>query len=275
MVEYCTSAYQDEITRDKCQEIRFSLQSINAALSYLESHKAEYKRIVIEIPAAFDPNKFHITLEQLNDLGRENPEHIVYDISSFEMLKWFAHNHNPGVRYMYHYPISDYNILQLVLEYDVTDIYLAEPLAFDVEELAARFNFHDKILRVHPAQPFTTAAYQDLPGSHINHFWILPQHAHLYHSIDIFELTDDNIEREATLVNVYTRDQFYVGPLDALVKDINLDTHMTAGYVNEHWAKKRRDCHQRCLSDPDCCHYCMAEADTYYVLDKYNNKSKG
>ena len=87
------------------------------------------------------------------------------------------------------------------------------------------------------------------------HFWILPQHMHLYENIiDVCDLLDNNITREATIVDVYTKEEPYTLPMNLLIT--NFDREISGGRITDDLIKARKNCGQRCMVNRMSCHSC-------------------
>lgn len=247
-MKYCTSNYQWETYRMKVQELRFSIKNINGALHFLENEKHSEHRVILEIP---DVNNMGISLDKLIPLAKENKQ-IVLDLFKLEDLITVAKASNKECSYMYHYQVTTWALIQILCYYNVSDILLGEPLVFEMDKVRDNIKSHGINIRVCPHLGRQITEPVD-DGS--CHFWILPQHMHLYENvIDVCDLLDNNITREATIVDVYTCGKPYVLPMNLLIT--NFDREVSGGRITEDLIRGRKNCGQRCMVNGMSCHSC-------------------
>lgn len=247
-MKYCTSNYQWDAYRMKVQEVRFSIKNINGALNFLESERHANHRVIIEIP---DIKNMGITLEKLIPLAKENKQ-IVLDLFKLEDLIAVAKASNYECSYMYHYQVTTWALVQILSYYKVSDMLLGEPLVFEMDKVRDNIKSQGVTIRVCPHLGRQISESVD-DGS--RHFWILPQHMHLYENvIDVCDLLDNNVTREGTLVDIYTKGEPYVLPMNLLIT--NFDREISGGRITEDLVRHRKNCGQRCMVNGISCHSC-------------------
>lgn len=271
-MNYCTSYRQVPELKDKAQEIRYSVPHLSLAIDQL-NEKLDHIAI-IEI---LDVNVGNLIPEEIHNLALTY-DRMYFDFYSLSDFKMVAKAY-PEQRYMYHYPITNWIDLNYLLHFDgLHAITIGEPLIFDlakVKKLITRSRQNIQ-LRAWPTigRP---SIYQDYPGnSGICHFWVLPQHAHIYDPyIDIMDIIDEDIERESVLCKYYFNTQPWVLRIEDFIK--HLDTKIIGNYVLDEWVEKRLNCGQRCFMPSPTCHYCENQNDMYNLVKAHpelvNNKT--
>lgn len=86
-----------------------------------------------------------------------------------------------------------------------------------------------------------------------NMFFIRPEDLQLYSPIDVIDFREPNQETEDALYSIYKRGTFNFN-LNELVKNLNNDTNNL--FIQEDFAKMRRNCGQRCKTPGYMCRYC-------------------
>lgn len=266
---YCTSSYQNEIIRNKVQQIRFHIQSINIALEYAENHRD--KKIILEIDN-LKKLPVNLTLEKMKVILQEN-ENLYYDFYTLEDLI-LAAKILPEKRFMFHFPVTTWALVNILTYYKVSDITLGEPLVFQRKKVIRNLKnqFPDITIRVRPTMGKANILSEMKEDSGITHNWILPQYTDLYDYIDVFDLLDANITREETIVNMYLDKKEYGASLSLLIT--NNTSPMSGKFVDENWVTQRMDCGQICLEHKFNCHYCETREALYKCLLEQKAKEK-
>lgn len=267
----CSSYYQNAQYRDKVQQIRFSMPSLNAAIEYLMNHST--KTIIIEILDLHEEKNGHTvcpSIEKMIALQKENPN-IIYDFYALNDLEEYVNSGGKenNLSYMYHFPVSTWGMVRVLLTYKVSDIVLGEPLMFMAKEVNAYIKPYART-RVYPhkGQPSIAVPLEEMPA--INHFFALPQHMGMYEEyIDVFDLLDDNIVRETALIDIYTKDSYNFS-LHYLIPSIT--SNISGAYITEELVERRMNCKQRCIMDPNGCHYCEMIEKMYEYYKKINEQ---
>ena len=260
-MNYCTSYYQSEATRQKIHELRFSTKALNDALGYAERHSDQ--RVIVEI---LDLHETHLpNISKLHKIHEEMPN-IFYDFYDLSDLVEYAKHFNRTVNYiMYHQPALTWGLVQILLYYNVSDITLGEPLVFDLIEIQKNIKSHGVKIRVRPNFAKPPLAREVGTDKGIHHFWILPQHLHMYENyIDVIDLLDNNIVRETAIVNAYTCGQPYEGRLDTLIEGV--ECGIGATFIDDKFVQRRLTCGQNCLKNSNYCHHCDQYVKMYEVI---------
>lgn len=259
----CTSYYQDHAHRALVDQVRFSIYVLNNAIEYAAEHSD--KQLIIEITdlnevrndknvcPSFD--KMHELQESFN---------FIYDFYDIEDMIAYAKQSDPAQhKYMYHFPVQTWNVVQMLMGYKVSDMVIGEPLTFNRREVTQYIR--NKGVRIH-AIPHRGKNHLtmdlDIPG--IKSFWILPQHMSLYEGfIDVLELLDNNVTRESALIDVYIK-QSYDYAMNLLIPTI--ETDMVGSFWQDNQVEPRLYCQQRCMKSNKLCHHCELIMQMYNTL---------
>lgn len=269
----CSSYYQNDLYREKVDQIRFSMYNFNNALSYIM--RRPNKEIIIEILALHEERegkRVCPTVEKMMKLQAENPT-ITYDFYSIDdMLEYyFACKEDTEITYKYfhHFPVTSWNMVSVLLGCKVSDIVLGEPFVFMADEVNKYIHPFVRIRAYpHKGKPAFIQSINNIPSS-ICFFFMIPQYMNLCTHIDIFDLLDDNIVRESALIDVYTKSN-YNFKLKHLIPSIGSD--LTGAYLDEQFFTRRLNCHQACMKSPNTCHYCTAYEKMYETIAKKNEE---
>lgn len=176
-------------------------------------------------------------------------------------------------------PVRTYNELHLAAHYAVSDVYLDEPLVFDLFNVRKSYPIKDGedkqlYIRVHPARG-RNPVYNDptLQDSGLCHFWITPQTAHCYENyIDVLDLTDENDIRENMLFQVYSKGEYNHG-LRSLCA--NMTSDLPCDFISEEDVYRRISCQQRCMMPGGVkCHYCENLSLMYKIAINWGEKKE-
>lgn len=248
-MKYCISYRQNPDIRAKVDEIRFPVQTLSLAVTYATENPD--KRIIIEIPANADKLP---SIEKLSKLQESTPN-ITYEFYELQDLIKYNKATNCGRSYMYHYPITTWAMIQILKFHKVSDILLGEPLLFCLDDIFNYVKEQNIKIRACPHK-VRNNLLKDIPTDiGIRHFFVLPQHVHLYEEyIDVLEISDEDDVRERGLIQTYTSGNPYLFPLNLLIE--NIGTSNPPDFIDNKWVHKRIYCQQKCIKSPTECDYC-------------------
>lgn len=255
-MKYVLSGLAQSNLTKKADILRYPYSLINKAIE--DVHNSN-KILLIEIK---DDN---INFDKLYEY-QQTLSNLYFDFYSINALAQYDEYlpKDAPHKYMYHYYANTWNIINLLKYHHASDILITEPLTFKCDEI---------IKYIHPY--FTVHIVPHMPQQDImigvtdpiNHFWVLPQHLKMYEGIfDVVEIADPREIREATLFTVYAIDKEYNLMFNSLFE--HMTTLMPASWVQSEWAQKRMNCKQICMKDPNACHYCRLEKDSYQIAQK-------
>lgn len=178
----------------------------------------------------------------------------------------------PNKKIFYHHPVTTFNMIYFLMQQNVSDIVLGEPIVFNLTEVRKMIpKDSGVIIRANPAEgrPQLYNLIKNVDDG-LYHFWVTPQATYLYDNyIDIFDLSDSNEIRESTLITVFQKKE-YPHSLRSLCK--NVDNDIPCGMFSEEDLRYRLTCKQRCIQGT--CHRCKIISDMYLrVKDLTNGKS--
>ena len=263
MPSFCSSHRVDYKLRQQLAEVRYTIPSLNQALTYLNENLD--KTVVIDILSLKDDRCPPI--EKLIRLQRENPS-LYYNFYDFSDLVFYSKQEKDfDSHYFWNNPVMTYNTIKACLAVGVSDICIGEPLAFDL--LGMRNNLPEHVrIRVRPHQAMAPMAAVDTEDTGLEHFWVLPQHLYLYEDcVDIWDILDSDSTRENALVKIYLSGS-YRGPLKPLLTNFRGDVQTSA--IDDDFAARRRTCRQRCMMSPYHCHFCTQHINTINALKGYS-----
>lgn len=260
-MKWCISYRANQEIQQEVDEIRFS--DLNHILDIREQSWFAEKRIILEI---LDINRTTLngqplTYDMLKTLliGMDNLYLDFYTLQSLEEF-FDTTNNEYNTRCMYHNPVDNYNLLNFLLNYNVSDITLMEPLAFDMKNVSHYIRYDNPNCRIR-IRPYIGRTWPAPITDDMCHFWVLPQHLYLYEDyVDVIDILADDIVREETLYKIY-RSKKYELLLSALIEYFIADTPINALWIDDALAAHRVNCRQICQSTKPCrCHLCALES---------------
>jgi hypothetical protein len=264
-MKICASHNQYESYKNKLDEIRYPINMFNQVLNFLNNPQHN-QTIVLEIKdLKFLYENSGVKLTQLLKLYEEN-ECIKLCFEKVSDIKQISEATEIR-RYMYRYPVNTWNYAVILCKMGVSDLILGEPLVFDMKTVQQLKNDYDVLIRVcpHLGQPQYAVGYTN----EINHFFILPHHIKLYENlVDVIEIFEMNILREATLINLYSEKKEYTLPLKLLIENFSKD--IPGSFITEDLAKIRMDCRQSCLRPDGICHICDSHTRSLKILKNHS-----
>ena len=264
-MRYCGSNHIKIQLWPTLDEIRFSLMNLNTAYTYAHDHPEQI--IIIEI---LDFSLGHITWERLNELIIEQTN-LYLDFYNFDDYFSYLENEEiEHIRFMYHYPVNTYNMLNVMIYDHPSYVSIAEPLTFDLENVKKAITDYDPNikLRVMPALGKPALYHRITDDDGLCHFWAVPQMTSFYEPyIDVFDLYDSNATREEALIEFFKKG-VYNKELGYFIQNSN--SNFIAGIVDEDFIKKRLNCKQTCLQGltNTKCHYCKSVAAISKIAKK-------
>lgn len=271
------SSYRQTDLYDQLDEIHFS--QIVQIINYCNKNPINNKSLCLEILkiGSIEINGKESTLELYLDFQKKYP-FVRLEFYELEDLKAFAAASENGL-YNFHYGVSDFNLLKTLIDLHVSDIIIDEPFTFNVQNVAAYIRGLNEGCKIHMRPYLGKPGWMLESESILHHFWVLPQHIHLYDEyIDYVDLFADAEQREAQLIKLYCVDKYYPHELPPLVLNgTEDDMAMRGGYVTDELAQQRTCCRQVCMSTyPQRCHVCDLQLQTFkmFKLGRHHTKAE-
>lgn len=150
--------------------------------------------------------------------------------------------------------VTDWDKFQGFLHLNVTDIFIAENLAFDLKNLSINAKKYNKSLR--SFCNICESSWDDTPS--LKTFFIRPNDITLYKKyIDTFEFYEDenSIAKINTLYKIYTKDNKWFGKLNEII--VGYEGEEDNRFIISNFGEKRLNCKKRCMCgiEPNC-HIC-------------------
>lgn len=259
-MKYCINGNTGIKYRKMCNEIRYFISEFNQAIQFARDYSD--KKIIISIPTLNDvhcPN-----INKLYTIHKEI-KNIYYEFQSLsDLIKYVKDNQllkniNEDRHYMFGQPVISWAMVMILRYYKVSDILIAEPLTFNMENIKKGIKDEGISVRVNPALSKHNYALENTNDPSINHFWIIPEYVYLYEDyIDVLELSDESVSRQETLCRTYINYDTYGNNLKFLIKNFDID--IIPNVLDEKFFKRRLNCNQTCLISSQNCHYCSTFA---------------
>lgn len=160
--------------------------------------------------------------------------------------------------------ITTWDRFQGFLTLNITDIFIAEQLAFSAPILSENAKKAGKALRCYCN---ICQSSWDRTQS-LKTFFIRPQDIDLYAQyFDTFEfyVNHKDINKINVLYNVYSKEKKWLGKLNEIIVGYQGDDY--SAFILPRFGEKRLNCGKRCMKNPDTgCHLCQRMAETGEIL---------
>lgn len=249
-MKICGSYHVDELHRAKCDEVRFTTGTIDAAMDFQVRHPNI--AVIIE---CLSTEESRFTTQKLANVIAEND----WILDCYELNEYFMYARDYSLKkVMYHYPVNTFNDITLLMTAHPYAISISEPLTFQCN--IVRPLISNTLIRVHPAigRPSTFNYIKDQDNG-LKHFWIPPHLIDLYNDyIDVIDVFDQNTARQEALIDTYI-DHTDNYSLQVLCK--NSESTVLCSQFGEEEIQKRIVCGQKCMQKPNSCHFCDLTVD--------------
>lgn len=142
--------------------------------------------------------------------------------------------------------VNDWDTFDGLIKLGVSDMYIVETLAFEMDKCGERAHEFGINIRVFP----NIAQSQFSNTEDIKKFFIRPEDVHYYESyVDVFEFFGD-ISKENTIYKVYAIDEQWFGELRELI--IGLQDDIDGRYIIPRFGEKRVLCAKKCMKNGKC-----------------------
>lgn len=216
---------------------------------YLEKHlifsftSNMIEKIDPETAAAFY-HKINCKKKSLRlEIGKTNPFKY-YD-------KWFTVLGDNNVNFFIDTPAVDWNDLNMFKMLPVTEVYVAEDLAFSLTKATTALHNVGKRVRIYPN--VVQSKYNNLYTDY-SCFFIRPEDMYLYEPfIDTLEFW--GVQNNAlSWINIYSKNRNWAGKLKEII--IGFHTDVDNRYIGKDFGLNRIDCGRRCIQPESKCNRC-------------------
>lgn len=216
------------------------------------------KRFILSI-VTIDIEK---NLKALKEIAKK--KNVVYMISFKQDSNLLREENIP---FFFAEAIDSYEILNKIIQWGVTDVYIASPLTFNLE--AVRKVVGENInIRVYAnfAQahdPFNKVVERDIKS-----FFIRPEDVEFYSNyIDYIEFIAERPDQFDTFYKIYAIDKKWFGNLREII--YNLSVNIDNRFLFPYFASKRVNCDKKCLKGKSCT-FCDRVIPLIESLEKEN-----
>lgn len=260
-MKYCIRFYgkQNKIF-DEVDEIIIDISKIknlDDLNEFCELHKQQ--RIILKIPNC---ENFDLITYAYNFQKKYQEYNI--SIQWFEYTKWYNEYKEkfPNSKVFFSTPVTNWDTLLFFNNLDITDIYIAEELGFELKQIK---NIIKNTIQIRVFPNVAQAARQETSG--IFKFWIRPEDRDFYEKyVDVYEFFGAE-EKQNIYYNIYKYDTKWLGNLNELIIDLNEDiNNMT---LLPRFTQKRISCGRKCLKG-ERCNICSSIINLSKNLEKAN-----
>lgn len=172
-----------------------------------------------------------------------------------------------GLNWYWKYPITTWYDLMGIIELKPSYIFLGAPLSFSLDKVKA---ITDIPIRLCPNLAYD--AY--IPRENgICGQWIRPEDQVEYGKyVDVFDFETVDLARERTLLHVYKDNGYWPGNLNLLITNLNVDVDNRT--IPDETGAYRTKCEQRCMRNPDGCHFCETAIKFSNVLKEQQQEAR-
>lgn len=251
--KFCLKWYNNNPYIGDCGEVIIKWHRSNNLLNFIKDRPEQ--RIIIDIEDAKEfiwaggPQYFDLLAhdyEVTNWALRLPSMFSEKTFSKDNVDKYFIQKHIP---FFFNDYISSYDVLAGMINYGVSDVYVANELGFDLKKIHEVTKNKNVKLRVIPN--IAQSLWWDNPS--ITDFWIRPEDAiPVYEEyVDVFELASlEDGYKDSAIYKAYAIDQKWYGNLSEIIQ--GLTTEVDSKFLHPRWAETRVGCHKRCLNGGAC-----------------------
>ena len=159
--------------------------------------------------------------------------------------------------------VNNIDIMQQLIDLQVTDMYIVEGLGFELEKISNYLHKNNIQIRVFPN--VAQSQWKNLPA--LKKFFIRPEDLEFYNQyIDIIEFFEADKKLDV-YYDIYMNKKKWFGRLDEIIIDFN--SSLDNKYVIPKFAELRAGCRRKCLQG-ESCHRCEQIENLASSLEKSN-----
>lgn len=246
-MKYCVSFTKNFKYINEVDEFNIVFENLYEQLLYfISQYKNKRINILIKDEESFVKDN---AVETLMKIKEENPElKLFLQLDSVES-KILPLIKERGLKcdYFFSTIAADWDTFYGLLGFFPCDIFVGGNLGFDiinVSEIA-----HDAGIRVRVYPNIAQSSWRYI--SSLYKFFIRPDDTHLYETfVDVFDLTQSNIQKQETYFKIYAIDKKWYGTLDEII--INFNEKIDSKYLPFFFANRRLSCGKKCMMGRPC-----------------------
>ena len=260
-MKYCFQYNPQEASLTKVAdelEIKYNRKD-NTLLEFLEKYKE--KRIIIYIDYEDILEKDLLLFKELKE-----KYNIVIKIDLDTELEVAKKLKQYNIPFFFSQLISDWDVLNGILDFGVTDVYIVENLCFELDAVAAKVHSYNTKVRVFP----NVAQSSWKSTAALKQFFIRPEDVDTYEPyIDTFEFWDGSEEYtkhiKLVLYKIYAIDKKWFGKLNEII--YGLDCDIDSRFIIPRFSEARIRCGKKCQKGGKC-NICGTINDLSKTLEK-------
>ena len=186
-------------------------------------------------------------MKKIISIYNENKD-IKFDIQlPFYNQKFIEELKDTNLRYFFKAAANSWDKFTGLMSQNVSDIYITDELAFELDKVAEIAHKNNIKVRVYPN--VAQSRWDKL--SDILKFFIRPEDIEIYESyVDVCEFYGDKAQQIDTYYKIYQEDKKWFGDLQEII--IGLDSKIDSRYIIPRFAEKRIKCGKDCLKSGKC-----------------------
>lgn len=260
-MKYSLRYYRESKSKEKYDEIIILYENQN--IKDLDDFLKKYATQRIVVKTSFENLIAKELWIEINALIKEHQNlAICFDISYPRVLTEEETNALAQINapYFLSAAATDWDYLHYLINLQVSDVYIAENLGFDLKAVADFVHGANAQVRVYP-----NIAQSSLPSTPaLQKFFIRPEDVEFYEPyIDIFEFYGE-ISRQDVLLLIYKDIKHWFGNINDIILDLKYD--MDSRSLLPLFGKMRVSCRRDCMRGKRACKLCYAMDDLSKTL---------
>lgn len=247
-MKYCINYSNKSHIIDKVDEIliRYDKNKILELFTqFIPAHLNQ--RIIVQLIEEDNIDTIVNNLKKIISIYNENKD-IKFDIQlPFYNQKFIEELKDTNLKYFFKAAANSWDKFTGLISQNVSDIYITDELAFELDKVAEIAHKNNIKVRVYPN--VAQSRWDKL--SDILKFFIRPEDIEMYEPyVDVCEFYGDKAQQIDTYYKIYQEDKKWFGDLQEII--IGLDSKIDSRYIIPRFAEKRIKCGKDCLKNGKC-----------------------
>ena len=271
-MKYCLSFNKKKETYlNKADEIKISYNRRDSSLiDFLLKYKE--KRIILTINEISDFIYYKnierfISIKEMYpylDFTLEFPQNFLDQLDEEEEKNLLTIIKENNIKFCFFTLVSDWDVFKGLINLGVSDIYIVDNMAFELDKCSKIAHENNIYIRVFPN--IAQSKWDNTPGE--KKFFIRPEDLQYYDDfVDVVEFLGDN-DNFYTIFDIYYSDKQWHGNLNEII--YGLDTDLDSRFIiPEVFAKTRIKCGKKCMKGIPC-NICTKIKDVSETLKNKN-----
>lgn len=247
-MKYCINYSNKSHIIDKVDEIliRYDKNKILELFTqFIPAHLNQ--RVIVQLIEENNIDTIVNNLKKIISIYNENKD-IKFDIQlPFYNQKFMEELKDTNLKYFFKAAANSWDKFTGLISQNVSDIYITDELAFELDKVAEIAHKNNIKVRVYPN--VAQSRWDKL--SDILKFFIRPEDIEMYEPyVDVCEFYGDKAQQIDTYYKIYQEDKKWFGDLQEII--IGLDSKIDSRYIIPRFAEKRIKCGKDCLKGGKC-----------------------